>query len=61
MMLFITTWMRSRQRHWRGDLGSLLCRVEYADGTINKLFEGNSGNLVQLLRIWTAALVGWHL
>ena len=39
-----------------GDLGSLLCRVKYADGTINKLFEGNSGNLAQLLRIWTAAV-----
>lgn len=39
-----------------GDLGSLLCRVKYADGTINKLFEGNSGNLAQLLRIWTAVV-----
>lgn len=39
-----------------GDLGSLLCRVKYADGTINKLFEGNAGNLAQLLRIWTAAV-----
>ena len=39
-----------------GDLGSLLCRVKYADGTINKLFEGNSGNLAQLLRIWTTAV-----
>lgn len=39
-----------------GDLGSLLCRVKYADGTINKLFEGNSVNLAQLLRIWTAAV-----
>ena len=39
-----------------GDLGSLLCRVKYADGTINKLFEGNSGNLAPLLRIWTAAV-----
>lgn len=39
-----------------GDLGSLLCRVKYADGTLNKLFEGNSGNLAQLLRIWTAAV-----
>jgi len=37
-----------------GDLGSLLCRVKYADGTVNKLFEGNSGNLVHLLRIWEA-------
>ncbi|MBW3512909.1 hypothetical protein [Janthinobacterium sp. NKUCC06_STL] len=40
-----------------GDLGSLLCRVKYADGTINKLFEGNSGNLTQLLRIWTARVI----
>lgn len=39
-----------------GDLGSLLCRVKYADGSINKLFEGNSSNLAQLLRIWTAAV-----
>jgi len=39
-----------------GDLGSLLCRVKYTDGTINKLFEGNSGNLAQLLLIWTAAV-----
>lgn len=39
-----------------GDLGSLLCRVKYADGTINKLFEGNPGNLAQLLRIWTTAV-----
>lgn len=39
-----------------GDLGSLLCRVKYADGTINKLFEGSSGNLAHLLRIWTAAV-----
>ncbi|WFR77574.1 hypothetical protein P9875_17785 [Janthinobacterium rivuli] len=39
-----------------GDLGSLLCRVKYADGAINKLFEGNSANLAQLLRIWTAAV-----
>lgn len=39
-----------------GDLGSLLCRVKYGDGTINKLFEGNSGNLAHLLRIWTAAV-----
>jgi hypothetical protein len=37
-----------------GDIGSLLCRVKYADGTINKLFEGNAGNLAQLLRIWEA-------
>lgn len=35
-------------------LGSLLCRVKYADGTVNKLFEGNSANLALLLRIWLA-------
>ncbi|MDC8758578.1 hypothetical protein OIK44_13430 [Janthinobacterium sp. hw3] len=36
-----------------GDIGALLCRVKYADGTVNRLFEGNAGNLAQLLRIWT--------
>jgi hypothetical protein len=36
-----------------GDIGALLCRVKYADGTVNRLFEGNSGNLAQLLRVWT--------
>ncbi|WP_038490229.1 hypothetical protein [Janthinobacterium agaricidamnosum] len=42
-------------RHGAG-LGALLCRVKYADGTLNKVFEGNSANLAQLLRIWTAAV-----
>ncbi|MEC5161843.1 DnaJ-class molecular chaperone [Janthinobacterium sp. CG_23.3] len=37
-----------------GDLGALLCRVKYADGSVNRLSEGNSGNLAQLLRVWTA-------
>ena len=39
-----------------GDMGALLCRVKYADGTVSRLFEGNAGNLAQLLRTWTAAV-----
>ena len=39
-----------------GDMGALLCRVKYADGTVSRLFEGNAGNLAQLLRAWTAAV-----
>ena len=39
-----------------GDMGALLCRVKYADGTISRLFEGNAGNLAQLLRAWTQAV-----
>lgn len=39
-----------------GDMGALLCRVKYADGSISRLFEGNAGNLAQLLRTWTAAV-----
>ena len=39
-----------------GDMGALLCRVKYADGTISRVFEGNAGNLAQLLRAWTAAV-----
>jgi hypothetical protein len=38
-------------------IGSLLSRVKFADGTVSKLFEGNTGNLVQLLRIWTGAVM----
>lgn len=37
-------------------LGSLLSRVKYADGSVNKLFEGGTANLAELLRIWTAAV-----
>ena len=40
-----------------GDMGALLCRVKYADGTVSHLFEGNAGNLAQLLRIWTAEVI----
>ena len=40
-----------------GDIGALLCRVKYADGTLAKMFEGNVGNLAQLLRIWTAEVI----
>ncbi len=36
-----------------GDIGALLCRVKYADGTINRMFEGNQQNTAQLIRIWT--------
>ncbi|WP_308921760.1 hypothetical protein [Janthinobacterium sp. J1-1] len=39
-----------------GDMGALLCRVKYADGTVSRVFEGNAGNLAQLLRAWTAAV-----
>lgn len=39
-----------------GDMGALLCRVKYADGTVSRLFEGNAGNLAQLLRAWTQAV-----
>lgn len=37
-------------------LGSLLCRVKYADGTVHKLFEAGTNNLAALLRIWTAVV-----
>ena len=40
-----------------GDIGALLCRVKYADGTLTRQFEGNAGNLAQLLRIWTAEVI----
>lgn len=40
-----------------GDIGSLLARVKYGDGTINRLFEGNPGNLAQLLRVWTNVVI----
>ncbi len=33
-------------------LGSLLCRVKYADGSVHKLFEAGTANLLALLRIW---------
>ena len=39
-----------------GDMGALLCRVKYADGTVSRVFEGNAGNLAQLLGAWTAAV-----
>jgi DnaJ-class molecular chaperone len=34
-------------------MGSLLCRVKFADGMIHQLFESGTGNLATLLRIWT--------
>lgn len=34
-------------------LGSLLCRVKYADGSQRKTFESGSHNLAHLLRTWT--------
>ena len=39
-----------------GDLGALLARVKYADGSISRLFEGGTANLASLLRIWTAVV-----
>ena len=38
-------------------LGALLTRVKYADGTLDRLFEGNQQNMAQLLRIWTTAVI----
>jgi hypothetical protein len=40
-----------------GDIGALLCRVKFADGTINRMFEGNQQNMVQLIRIWTNVVI----
>lgn len=37
-----------------GDLGPLLHRVKFADGVARREFEGNPGNLAQLLRLWIA-------
>lgn len=37
-----------------GDIGLLLYRVKYADRLAAKTFEGNTANLAQLLRLWTA-------
>jgi hypothetical protein len=37
-----------------GDPGPLLHRVKYADGVTRKAFEGDAGNLAQLLRLWVA-------
>ncbi|NHZ94572.1 hypothetical protein [Massilia sp. CCM 8734] len=36
------------------NIGSLLSRVKYADGTLGKKFEGNAQNLAGLLREWLA-------
>lgn len=38
-------------------LGSLLCRVKYADGTVHKLFEAGTANLADLLRLWTNIVI----
>lgn len=38
----------------RAEIGSLLSRVKYADGSVHKLFEAGTGNLAHLLRIWLA-------
>lgn len=40
-----------------GDIGALLCRVKYADGTLSRMFEGNQQNMAQLIRIWTTAVI----
>ena len=37
-----------------GDIGLLLYRVKYADRLAVRAFEGNTANLAQLLRLWTA-------
>lgn len=37
-----------------GDLGPLLHRVKYAQGAARTAFEGNPGNVAQLLRLWVA-------
>jgi hypothetical protein len=37
-----------------GDIGLLLYRVKYADRLAAQAFEGNTANLAQLLRLWTA-------
>ena len=39
-----------------GMLGSLLCRVKYADGIVHKDFETGSANLAQLVREWTSVV-----
>jgi hypothetical protein len=36
-----------------GDLGPLLHRVKYASGTVRQAFDAGSGNLAQLLRLWS--------
>ncbi|MEW6023581.1 MAG: hypothetical protein AB1807_15745 [Pseudomonadota bacterium] len=40
-----------------GDLGPLLHRVKFADPLARQAFEGNAGNLAQLLRLWTAEVI----
>jgi hypothetical protein len=40
-----------------GDLGPLLHRVKFTDTAARTTFEGNPGNLAQLLRLWTAEVV----
>jgi hypothetical protein len=37
-----------------GNLGPLLHRVKYASGAARTAFEGNPGNVAQLLRLWIA-------
>lgn len=38
-------------------LGSLLCRVKYADGVVHRAFEAGSGNLTQLLKLWARTVI----
>lgn len=40
-----------------GDLGALLHRVKFADALARQTFEGNPGNLAQLLRLWTEEVI----
>lgn len=35
------------------ELGALLMRIKYVDGTMHKDFEGHAVNVAQALRIWT--------
>lgn len=35
------------------ELGALLMRIKYVDGTMHKDFEGHAVNIAQTLRIWT--------
>lgn len=40
----------------QGDLGALLCRARYADGSQSKIFESGTRNLAPILRIWLAVV-----
>jgi hypothetical protein len=40
-----------------GDIAPLLYRVKFANALARKTFEGNPGNLAQLLRLWTGEVI----